>query len=188
MYNTIVYHINGVHSILIEKSRYFHMIDHTVLKTEKELENSEYVDFFDQESLARLDVLAKPFTNLIISSSLTLQDDQEIDAQISKVCNTVFASLKNSYILLMQQRNLKLWIIEPSVYFTDHKYIAEVNSFKAGIKALSSIVALELAKKKINVNYIENCGQHQEFIKFIEWSGSQQSFYMTAQNIPVHDL
>lgn len=185
MNHTIVFHINHVHPLLASNAEYFHLSDCIKYQGE-ENGNIHYADFYDAITLTSIPQLNEPFKNLILSSALVI-DAHKVEEEITKVSNTIFIALKNSYKLLMQQRNLKLWILEPIVFLVHKKYQPEVNSFKAGVRAISSIVALELARKKINVNYLENCNHSPELLNLINWSENQNVMYITAQNLIIND-
>ena len=185
MNQTVVFHINYVHPLLASNTEYFHLSDCIKYQKEK-IGKIHYVDFYDADTLTRVPQLNVPFKNLILSSTLII-DDHKVKDEVNKVSNTIFVALKNSYKLLMQQKNLKLWILEPVISLTHKKYLPEVNSFKAGVRAISSIVALELARKKINVNYLENCNHSPELLNLLRWSENQDLMYLTAQNLIIND-
>ncbi|NVO11320.1 MAG: hypothetical protein HXX16_15265 [Bacteroidales bacterium] len=182
MHKTIIYHIGGIHHKLIEINNYFHVIDQPFFHSETS-KNVFVADFFKNDSIMAISPLAEDFSNLVIYSYLDVKYDETIQVQITRVFNTFFASIKNSYQLLMQQKNLRIWVLEPDINLQDGRFITEVNSFKAGVKALTTVVAMELAKKKVNVNYLENSFQLQYFHKLLEWSENQQNLYLTAQNL-----
>lgn len=182
MHKTIIYHIGGIHHELIASNNYFHIIDQPFFHGEIS-RNIFVANFFKNDSIMAIPLLAEDFSNLVIYSYLDVKYDETIQVQITRVFNTIFASIKNSYQLLMQQKNLRIWVLEPDVNMQDDQFIPEVNSFKAGAKVLTTVVAMELAKKKVNVNYLENGFHLQYFHKLLEWSENQQNLYLTAQNL-----
>ena len=87
----------------------------------------------------------------------------------------VFRIIKNFYIPLMRCRGSNIWIIADFPVESSLEF-----AFKEGLKALSTVTAMELSKKNITVNFLNSS---RGLNHLIEWARKRKDIFITAQSI-----
>lgn len=156
-------------------------------------ENIVFINNCDVPNLEQFLLDLMPFSTLFIHPGL-LSNRNDTEEQAGDLLNRLFFFLKASYMPLIRQRGCKVWIFGIDSMYPDlcqtssHLGILRQAS-NAGIKAMSRVAALELAKRKVTVNFLELTDSHfySAITSILGWTGNESSFYITAQNILIGD-
>ena len=163
--------------------------DSSFLKINTDNQTNTYIaDVESRDRLTELISEIMPVRDIFIFSKLVLEDDDNIKLKLDELLTKIFLFIKYMYAPLMRQRKGKVWIMEPEIEYSK-KNISEVipliDGFKAGIKCLTKIAAMELAKKNIVFNYISGETSVQKIKIILEWSLNNQNIYLTAQELTI---
>lgn len=169
-------------------------------------ENFEVVNFFDKkldciksdgESVFSYDeeksfierfLAIMPVDSVIIKPSVKI-GKAEIVSSLQMLLNNIFWVIKQIYSPVMMHRGTKVWVLEPDILClneNNEQNRAYIRVFNQGIKNLTKVTAIELAKKKIAVNYFEGRQNAEGFEKLrslIEWTNECKNTYLTAQEL-----
>ena len=144
------------------------------------------IDYKNEESLVSSILKVIPVSDVIIISKLNASESESFQAELDELIRKIFVSVKSMYAPLMRQRKGNVWVMEPQIDIQEGaNFHAEpmIAGVKTGVKSLTKLAALELARKNVKFNYL--CGEAKiDKIKgILEWANKQQNIYLTAQEI-----
>ncbi|MBT6431835.1 MAG: hypothetical protein HOK97_15650 [Deltaproteobacteria bacterium] len=130
-----------------------------------------------------------PFDTVLIVPSISLEkSDTRCNRNIRGLLNQTFLALKGLYRPLMRARSGSVWILNSEI---GHSILAPSNplviesTLNAGLEALAKVAGMELARKKVAVNYLGICNtiDPTDLSGLLSWSHINNNFFVTAQGI-----
>lgn len=125
-----------------------------------------------------------PVDFAVISLGISLEDLKNGgNMGIEVYLEQFFALLKNMYAPFMRVKGGNIWVLEP--VFEDPRPDSEITEvFSAGVKALTKIMALELARKKIVVNFAAPGDDGVAGLgSLLKWARKGGQVYLTGQTV-----
>ena len=153
-------------------------------------ENIVFINTNDVSDVEQFLLDLMPFSTLFIHPVLSNRNGTDAEEQAGDLLNRLFFFLKASYMPLIRQRGCKVWIfgidyMDPDLCQTSSQFGILRQASNAGIKAMSRVTALELAKRKVTVNFLELTEGHfySAITSILGWTSNESSLYITAQDI-----
>lgn len=159
------------------------------------VEQSAVVDYYAEDSYREKIIGVMPVDSLVLYSGLAIHDKEDCEKKLSRLLAKIFLSLKGLYAPLLSARRGNVWVLSPA-FSCSQNTAADLQSlsiaFSSGVRALTQVFALELARRQIPVNHVKmpstwgNSQQpYEKLAGIITWAGSQREFFMTAQEIEI---
>lgn len=149
-------------------------------------ERPSVISFKEGNAQERLISGLFPASGIIIGSRVRIAKGDEIEEKLNTLLGKIFLSVKSVYAPLMYQRKGVVWILAPMVDMVEptSESSSLISAIKEGVKALSVVAAMELARKQIIINYIDGdpFRKGNAIGKVVQW-GMKKKGYLTAQTI-----
>lgn len=126
-----------------------------------------------------------PASGIIIGPGVRIRDFEDVHEKLKILLGKIFLAVQSVYAPLMCQRKGVVWILAPQIDSADVAAIPLISAVKEGVKALSIVAAMELARKKIIINYVEGdpASQGKALEKVVQWGVERKKHFLTAQEI-----
>lgn len=165
----------------------FYMVDKDNAEHIKTVNQEQciWIDFSNQDQIQEMIYELMPVRNVVICPIMDkLAAAENVELELAGLLRKIFVITKMLYLPVMRSRDSRIWYLDFSPLHLVRNTVNSVflNSFSAGLDAVSKVASLELAKKKVNVNSIRITKENYalELGKFLNWAG-QGKLYLTTQ-------
>jgi hypothetical protein len=174
----------------------FYLFDQDLKDGMNSLPSKENMNFFDiaaADSIQELISELMPVENIVICPLLYNFSTVDGKLALDNILQKIFIFVKMMYLPTMRHRQSKVWFLDTSPLFlvkdpcSQSADVSQLHSFSAGLKVISKVTAMELAKKTINVNVI-TVNEKNYFPKlesFLLWVIQENKLYLTAQELSI---
>ncbi|MEH0021908.1 MAG: hypothetical protein V6Z89_19795 [Desulfobacter sp.] len=139
-----------------------------------------YLDLSDESAIDLLLEDIFPADAVLILPSVSSRENPPPYDAFKEMQLSLFSLLKVLYPNLMRLKGTTLWILEP-VFDAEGASAESVRIAQKGVMALSQVAAMELARKKVAVNYLGKGNGYSDIDTLIKWAAERKKIYMTAQ-------
>ncbi|MCC5468457.1 hypothetical protein [Pelosinus baikalensis] len=171
----------------------FYLVDQDVMHSMNGFSCMDTVKFIhvdEADSIQELlsDLIHIP--NIVICPLLHNVSTKDAEVELDNILEKVFVFTKMMYLPTIRHRESKIWFLDTSPLlaksvFNQSPNIISLHCFSAGLKTLSKVMALELAKKNINVNLIQvnEENYHLKLESLLLGFSKNNRLYLTAQEL-----